>query len=419
MSKKNISRVQFINSKLLGRKRTSVETVGDYHTEQDTIEIEPIMKKLETDTTLDREQVVKNCQELYNSCSFEKVTLQKQFHKMYLDYSFANPLPSQLKALDASQPWLLYWIGNSLAILDKEWLKEGYQRGILAKIVSISPTGGPFSGGLGQLPHLAATYAAINALALCNNVDEGWGFIDKQEIYQWLLSLKTPNGGFRTCAETGECDTRGVYCALSIASMLDIQTPELCKGSLDFLIKCQTYEGGFGGCPQEDEAHGGYTFCAVASLAILGALDRINVGKLMEWCSARQYNEEKGLSGRSNKLVDGCYSFWVGGTAAILEAYGYGTCINKQSLCQYILQCCQSEERPGLRDKPGAPPDFYHTNYVLLGLAVTKYSFRCSHSALKITCEPIQEPDVEPMNPVYGLPTAALDEFTNYFHGNS
>ena len=147
MSKKNISRVQFINSKLLGRKRTSVETVGDYHTEQDTIEIEPIVKRLETDTTLDREQVVKNCQELYDSCSFEKVTLQKQFHKMYLDYSFANPLPSQLKALDASQPWLLYWIGNSLAILDKEWLKEGYQRGILAKIVSISPTGGPFSGG--------------------------------------------------------------------------------------------------------------------------------------------------------------------------------------------------------------------------------------------------------------------------------
>jgi len=35
------------------------------------------------------------------------------------------------------------------------------------------------------------------------------------------------------------------------------------------LIRCQTYEGGFGGEPG-NEAHGGYAFCAFAALVILG-----------------------------------------------------------------------------------------------------------------------------------------------------
>jgi hypothetical protein len=45
------------------------------------------------------------------------------------------------------------------------------------------------------------------------------------------------------------------------------------------VCSCQTYEGGFSGVPWS-EAHGGYTFCAVASLAILGAMQRADVDAL-------------------------------------------------------------------------------------------------------------------------------------------
>lgn len=41
----------------------------------------------------------------------------------------------------------------------------------------------------------------------------------------------------------------------------------------DFLLRCQTYEGGFGGEPF-NEAHGGYNFCALAGLLILGQVRR-------------------------------------------------------------------------------------------------------------------------------------------------
>lgn len=36
-----------------------------------------------------------------------------------------------------------------------------------------------------------------------------------------------------------------------------------------FFCSCQTYEGGFSGCPGM-EAHGGYAFCGISALTILG-----------------------------------------------------------------------------------------------------------------------------------------------------
>lgn len=63
---------------------------------------------------------------------------------------------------------------------------------------------------------------------------------------------------------------RGVYCALVIADILNIleDNEELTRGMVDFIVKCQTYEGGIA-CAPFGEAHGGYTFCALASLILL------------------------------------------------------------------------------------------------------------------------------------------------------
>lgn len=56
-------------------------------------------------------------------------------------------------------------------------------------------------------------------------------------------------------------------------------TPELIYGVKEFILSCQTYEGGFGGRPCT-EAHGGYTFCAVACLSILNALNECDLVNL-------------------------------------------------------------------------------------------------------------------------------------------
>ena len=43
--------------------------------------------------------------------------------------------------------------------------------------------------------------------------------------------------------------------------------------------RCQSYEGGFGSNPGS-EAHGGYTYCAVACLSILNRLGECDVDGL-------------------------------------------------------------------------------------------------------------------------------------------
>lgn len=162
----------------------------------------------------------------------------------------------------------------------------------------------------------------------------------------------------------------GIYCLLVTASLLDIMTPELVRGTATFLASCQTYEGGFSSAshpfysvetdqvlrtprPNLGEAHGGYTFCALASWILLrnylntqpssfsgggeeqqdqwGAelttnWPQIDLKRLTRWLVNMQGSETElgGFKGRTNKLVDGCYSWWCGGAFSLLEALGIG-----------------------------------------------------------------------------------------------
>lgn len=149
----------------------------------------------------------------------------------------------------------------------------------------------------------------------------------------------------------------GIYSLLVVSSMLDILTPELVEGTAEFIASCQTYEGGFASAshpsyslsdssllssprPPLGEAHGGYTFCALASWVLLQpyltsvsqqttspmSMPSINLKNLLRWLTQMQGTEIElgGFKGRTNKLVDGCYSWWCGGTFALLEALGIG-----------------------------------------------------------------------------------------------
>ena len=119
----------------------------------------------------------------------------------------------------------------------------------------------------------------------------------------------------------------------------------------------QTYEGGMSAYPG-NEAHGAYAFCVVACLCMLGEPSKImakylDVQQLLSWLSARQYAPEGGFSGRTSKLVDACYSHWVGGCFPFLEAaLGSRSLSSREGLARYILDCAQAEDG-GFRDKPG------------------------------------------------------------------
>ena len=193
-----------------------------------------------------------------------QICLIRESHAEFLVKGLRG-LPSHFAMLDSSKPWICYWIVHALYLIRHE--PYDLYPCIISTLSHMQVPGSGYAGGPGQIPHCAATYAAI--LALCTLREKGaYDSIDRAGIYKFFLSCRDPSGGF-VMHEDGEVDSRCTYTVVAVASLLNILTPELTHGTADYLLRCQTYEGGFGGEP-DNEAHGGYNFCAVAALLILG-----------------------------------------------------------------------------------------------------------------------------------------------------
>ena len=219
-------------------------------------------------------------------------------------------------ALDASRTWICYWILHSLSLLDNlSGLSEETVRDAIDLLLSCQLKSGGFGGGPGQLPHLATTYAAVAALVTLGREDV-LALIDRESLFSFLLRMCVPpeRGGGMTMHQDGEVDVRGCYCALSVCHMLYMDTKKIADACdlVRFVHRCQSHEGGIGGEPG-NEAHGGYTFCAYGALELAQEGNKINKALLKSWVSRMQGRTEGGMKGRTNKLVDGCYSWWQGG----------------------------------------------------------------------------------------------------------
>lgn len=350
--------------------------------------------ELVTGTSEAQEKVAKACMDIYsgkehgmaelNSHGIPK--LRRSRHIKFLR-GVLGKYPSPFQVMDASRPWLLYWALAGLSCLGED--VSEYRERCIQTFTPMQNADGGFGGGYGQLSHCAASYAATLSLAMV----DGLHSINRRTMWQFLGSVKQANGGF-TMAVGGEEDVRGAFCSMVIASLLNLpmtlppNSPAKVTGHETFLTglgewfgRCQTYEGGIGGAP-DNEAHGAYAFCCLGCLSIMDAPYRsipkyLDVDRLLLWLSARQQAPEGGLSGRSNKLVDACYSHWVGGCWPLLEAalrgpttqeVGIGLLWNREALIRYTL-CCSQVKTGGLRDKPGTRADGYHTCYSLAGLS--------------------------------------------------
>lgn len=375
--------------------------------------------------------------------------LQRNIHMQYLLRNLRQGFPQRYSGQDASQAWLMHWTFQAFSCLgvgmDGETKKKARE-----KLLAMQHELGGFGGGPGQAAHLLATYAAVTALAVVGEPGPGggWDSIDRKKMYEFFMSVKQPDGSFLV-SHYGEVDVRGLYCLLAVATLLNLLTPELLEGVPEFIASCQTYEGGFGNAsfpgwafssdgydptaprPVLGEAHGGYTFCALASWMFLQPYLRIyhkspsvdapttaeripptiNTRALLRWLTHMQGTgiELGGFKGRTNKLVDGCYSWWVGGCFPLVDGLlGSGASepsretapeaenapqsaadhewldiddalFNREALQEYVLFAGQ-HPAGGLRDKPPKHPDSYHTLYCLAGLSAAQHRVAPDHS---------------------------------------
>ena len=52
---------------------------------------------------------------------------------------------------------------------------------------------------------------------------------------------------------------------------------------------------------------------------LMGKARLCDTDRLLRWAANRQMRQEGGFQGRTNKLVDGCYSFWQGGIFPLMH----------------------------------------------------------------------------------------------------
>ncbi|KAH0794573.1 Prenyltransferase and squalene oxidase repeat family protein [Histomonas meleagridis] len=263
---------------------------------------------------------------------------------------------------------------------------------------------GDFSGMYYDNSHLVTNYGVTMAIALIGT-EEAYELVDRQKTYDVLLSLKLPNGSFRT-TKGMESDIRSTFTALLIAYSYNILTPELIEGVEEFILSCKNFDGGFSPCPNY-ESHGGYLHCGVGAMKILGKLDKLNLPAIIRWITDRQVTFSGGFQGRPNKLVDSCYSWWVGTAARIIADHlGIEPFWNESAMTDYVTMSAQSIFGGFLDHRPSTT-DPFHTMYGFAGLCV------CGLRSIGEGEERVDLPEVDTM---LCCPKDLVEKMHKYFY---
>ena len=226
--------------------------------------------------------------------------------------------------------------------------------------------------------HLAMTYTALCILATLSCIhhdDDDKQFsnvlikLNKDAIIHKVKELQNDDGSFQCVKGGSENDLRFLYCACAISHMLNDWSGVSIERAMNYIESCHTYDGSFSLIPG-NEGHGGSTYCAVASLVLMGQLDtfltRDRRSDLIRWCVSRQQTLHGGFQGRPNKAEDTCYSFWIGGTLCLLKSQQI---IDRNALSNFVLQC-QTDMGGFSKLYNGTFPDILHSFYSLAWLSL-------------------------------------------------
>ncbi|ERN07816.1 hypothetical protein AMTR_s00012p00169450 [Amborella trichopoda] len=287
---------------------------------------------------------------------------REDIHRLTLAYFAVSGL-AILNALDrVDKERLANWV-LSLQVIprEKQALEHGHFFGFCGSStfkLPIDTTGVLNHNG----SHLASTYCA---LAILKMIGHEFSTIVCEFISTTMKCLQQPDGSFMSIRTGAETDLRFVFCAAAISSMLNDWSGLNKIKAKDYILSCQSYDGGFGLIPGA-ESHGGATYCAISALRLMGFIDDnfvsqctssvIDMQPVLEWSLQRQ-TADGGFQGRPNKASDTCYAFWVGGVLRMLGADHF----DKNSLREFLLTC--QSKFGGFSKHPWDFPDLYHSYY--------------------------------------------------------
>ncbi|ESL06644.1 hypothetical protein TRSC58_05679 [Trypanosoma rangeli SC58] len=272
---------------------------------------------------------------------------------------------------------------------------------------------------------LAMTHCALHMLNLVGLLPEATKkWLCKENVMSFVTSCQVGSecslfgesfrGAFQAAPTIAEVDLRFTYSALVSMALLCSPSPLAAVPSLHdtlqeavaFIWRCwNPHEGGFGAVPGA-ESHGGMTFCAVASLALAGAISSLTRRRrhlLVRYCTARLSGGPDdhelvgcvgvrvpvvGYQGRPQKDCDTCYAHWIGSTLRILQAQDNSVFPVDVLPVRRFIDACVDSSHGGMCKTIGMGPDIVHACLGLSGLLLHVDS-RCLSKLL-------------PPHPVYG-----------------
>ncbi|VDM34635.1 unnamed protein product [Hydatigera taeniaeformis] len=214
--------------------------------------------------------------------------------------------------------------------------------------------------------HVTMNYSALVSLLVLGDDLER---VNRQALIDGIKALQSVNGnlvnGSLFCPEF---DARFIFSAVASAYILDMLDQLNLDAFEQFLADSITYEGAFGSRPRL-EAHAGLTYCSLASLKLMGRLDKVlppgspQREKLINWLVERQSG---GFNGRCQKEADTCYTFWVGASLRMLGAHQY---VNKISLLKFICSTYDPIVGGFMKAPDASNVDLLHSYLALAGLS--------------------------------------------------
>lgn len=293
----------------------------------------------------------------------------------------------------------VYWSLTALSILRTEKEVDAFMGvtatdGILDWLFQCyDEKSGGFGGNCGHDGHLLYTLSALQILALAGRLDDTAAAaidddrLNRSAVIQFVSKLQQPDGSFAGDS-WGEIDTRFTYCALSCLALLKaLDSVDVAKAA-EYIVQCQNLDGGFGAVVG-GESHAGQVFCCVGALAIAESLHLMDdKQELLGWWLAERQVDSGGLNGRPEKQADVCYSWWIVSALSILGKLSW---ISRDRLASFILRC-QDEDDGGVADRPEDMPDVFHTFFGVGGLSLMGHLHR-AHDCFR------------QIDPVYALPT--------------
>jgi geranylgeranyl transferase type-2 subunit beta len=260
-----------------------------------------------------------------------------------------EPHVSYIQSLDTRRDELEYWLTEHLRLNGLYWgLTSLHIMGrpdalprdeTIAFVMSCQKDSGGFGAAPDHDAHLLSTVSAVQILAMVDAIDvlEKDGKGNKGDVLgvgKYLAELQNRETGTFKGDEWGEEDTRFLYAAMNVLSLLKLLHLVDVKKAVEYIQSCANFDGGYGVSPGA-ESHSGQIFACLAALSIAGRIDVVEKDKLGRWLSERQV-EAGGLNGRPEKDEDVCYSWWVASSLTMIDRLEW---IDKDKLSRFILQC--------------------------------------------------------------------------------